>query len=71
MALWPGVLGYKPDTQVNIDYVPSLSDWKIAWDFVHFKGFLDQKMQMQFVWQASDSILAAAAGDRPGSTGCV
>jgi myo-inositol-1-phosphate synthase len=50
----PGV-----DSQVRIDYVKSLDDWKTAWDFIHFKGFLDTKMIMQFIWQGSDSALAA------------
>ena len=27
-------------TRVRIDYVPSLDDWKTAWDFIHFRGFL-------------------------------
>jgi len=47
------------DSQVRIDYVRSLNDWKTAWDFIHFKGFLDTKMIMQFIWQGSDSALAA------------
>jgi len=47
------------DSQVRIDYVPSLGDWKTAWDFIHFQGFLDTKMIMQFVWQGADSALAA------------
>ncbi len=46
-------------TRVSIDYVPSLVDWKVAWDFIHFEGFLGTKMNMQFTWQGSDSILAA------------
>jgi len=50
----PGV-----DSQVRIDCVKSLDDWKTAWDFIHFKGFLDTKMIMQFVWQGADSALAA------------
>jgi myo-inositol-1-phosphate synthase len=51
-----------PDIQhneVRIDYVPSLADWKTAWDFVQFEGFLDTEMTMQFTWQGSDSALAA------------
>lgn len=48
-----------PLTHVSIDYVPSLDDWKVAWDFIHFRGFLDTKMSMQFIWQGSDSVLAA------------
>jgi myo-inositol-1-phosphate synthase len=53
------MLGYKPHTHIGIDYVPSLGDWKVAWDFVHFEGFLGTKMNMQFIWQGCDSILAA------------
>jgi myo-inositol-1-phosphate synthase len=46
-------------THVAIDYVPSLQDWKTAWDFVHFEGFLGTRMTLQFTWSASDSALAA------------
>jgi myo-inositol-1-phosphate synthase len=46
-------------THVAIDYVPSLQDWKTAWDFVHFEGFLGARMTLQFTWSASDSALAA------------
>jgi len=46
-------------THVGIDYVPSLGDWKTAWDFVHFEGFLGVRMSLQFTWQGSDSALAA------------
>jgi myo-inositol-1-phosphate synthase len=45
--------------QVAIDFVPSLRDWKTAWDFVHFEGFLGAQMSLQFTWQGSDSALAA------------
>ena len=38
---------------------PSLHDWKTAWDFVHFEGFLGARMSLQFTWQGSDSALAA------------
>ncbi|QDV08723.1 Inositol-3-phosphate synthase [Planctomycetes bacterium Poly30] len=48
-----------PHTQVSIDYVPSLGDWKTAWDFIHFEGFLGAKMSMQFTWSGCDSALAA------------
>lgn len=50
-----------PEThsRVRIDYVPSLDDWKTAWDFIHFQGFLQTKMSLQFTWQGCDSILAA------------
>jgi len=46
-------------SQVGIDYVPSLQDWKTAWDFVHFEGFLGARMSLQFTWTGSDSALAA------------
>jgi myo-inositol-1-phosphate synthase len=46
-------------THVGIDYVPSLADWKTAWDYVHFEGFLGAKMSLQFTWTGSDSALAA------------
>lgn len=46
-------------SHVGIDSLPSLDDWKIAWDFIHFEGFLGTKMSMQFSWQGCDSILAA------------
>jgi len=46
-------------TQVGIDYVPSLHDWKTAMDFIHFEGFLGAKMSLQFTWAGSDSALAA------------
>lgn len=55
----PNILGYEPATKVSIDYLPSLDDWKVAWDFIHFEGFLGVRMSMQFTWQGSDSILAA------------
>ncbi len=46
-------------SRVRIDYVPSLGDWKTAWDFIHFTGFLGARMTMQFTWQGCDSALAA------------
>jgi len=55
----PGILGYPVHTHVGIDFVPSLHDQKTAWDFIHFRGFLDVKMSLQFIWQGYDSILAA------------
>lgn len=53
------ILGYTPHSRVRIDYVPSLDDQKTAWDFVHFRGFLGTKMNVQFIWQGYDSLLAA------------
>jgi myo-inositol-1-phosphate synthase len=52
-------LGYDLHTGVSIEYVPSLGNWKTAWDFIHFKGFLGTKMSLQFIWQGCDAILAA------------
>jgi myo-inositol-1-phosphate synthase len=49
----------KLHTEVGIDFVPSLHDWKTAWDFIHFEGFLGARMSMQVTWQGSDSALAA------------
>ncbi|WP_440006068.1 inositol-3-phosphate synthase [Halomicrococcus sp. SG-WS-1] len=45
--------------RVRIDYTPSLNDWKTAWDYIHFEGFLNTEMTMQFTWEGSDSALAA------------
>jgi myo-inositol-1-phosphate synthase len=53
------IVGGTPTTKVGIDYVPSLDDWKVAWDYIHFRGFLGTKMSLQFSWCGSDSILAA------------
>lgn len=53
------ILGYRPHSKVSIDYVPSLGDQKTAWDFIHFEGFLNTRMSLQFTWQGSDSALAA------------
>lgn len=43
----------------DIRYVPSLGDWKTAWDLIHFQGFLGTPMTMTFTWQGCDSALAA------------
>ncbi|MHC5108988.1 MAG: inositol-3-phosphate synthase [Planctomycetota bacterium] len=51
--------GKRTTRRVSIDYVPSLQDWKVAWDFIHFEGFLGTKMNLQFTWHGSDSVLAA------------
>jgi myo-inositol-1-phosphate synthase len=53
------IVGYKPQTHVSIEYIESMDDWKTAWDHIHFRGFLNVKMMMQFTWQGCDSILAA------------
>jgi myo-inositol-1-phosphate synthase len=53
------IVGYKPQTLVSIEYIPSLDDWKTAWDHVHFRGFLGTKMILQVIWQGCDSLLAA------------
>jgi len=53
------ILGYDHHNAVRIDYTPSLGDWKTAWDHIHFQGFLETEMKMQFTWEGSDSALAA------------
>ena len=58
-GLLENILGYPLHTHVGIDYVPSLKDLKTAWDFVHFEGFLNFKMSLQFTWQGCDAVLAA------------
>jgi myo-inositol-1-phosphate synthase len=55
----PSILGYEPHMIVRIDYVPTLGDWKTAWDLVQFDGFLGTPMTLQLTWQGSDSALAA------------
>ncbi len=47
------------EARTGIEYVASLGDWKIAWDHVHFEGFLGTKMRLQFCWEGCDSALAA------------
>jgi myo-inositol-1-phosphate synthase len=53
------LLGYAPHSRVGIEYVPSMGNWKTAWDHIHFQGFLGTKMTAQFIWQGCDSVLAA------------
>jgi myo-inositol-1-phosphate synthase len=53
------IVGYKPQTHVSIEYIESLDDWKTAWDHIHFQGFLNTRMILQFIWQGCDSLLAA------------
>lgn len=53
------ILAGAPATHVGIDFVPSLGDRKLAWDFIHFQGFLGAEMSLQFIWQGVDSLLAA------------
>lgn len=53
------ILGPEVQSRVGIDYVPSLGETKIAWDHIHFEGFLGGRMSLQFVWSAADSLLAA------------
>nr|WP_233204260.1 inositol-3-phosphate synthase [Halegenticoccus soli] len=54
-----GILDEPFHNRVRIDYTPSLNDWKTAWDYVRFEGFLGTEMTMQFTWEGSDSALAA------------
>ena len=53
------MLGYQPQSHISIEYIQSLGDWKTAWDHIHFRGFLNTPMTLQFTWQGCDSILAA------------
>jgi myo-inositol-1-phosphate synthase len=53
------ILGQNLHARVGIEYVPSLGNWKTAWDYIHFRGFLGTKMVAQFIWEGCDSILAA------------
>ncbi len=52
-------LGYQPQGQTRIDYVPDIGDFKTAWDLVTFQGFLDTPMRLEFTWHGCDSALAA------------
>ena len=54
-----GILDEPFHNRVRIDYTPSLDDWKTAWDYIHFEGFLGTEMRMQFTWEGADSALAA------------
>ena len=53
------MLGYPVEGPIHIDYVEDLGDWKTAWDYITFEGFLGTKMTMQFTWEGCDSALAA------------
>jgi myo-inositol-1-phosphate synthase len=53
------ILGHAPQSLVSIEYIRSLGDWKTAWDHIHFQGFLNTPMTLQFTWQGCDSLLAA------------
>ncbi len=58
-AILASLLSPRPDTHTAIEFVASLHDWKTAWNHVHFAGFLNTPMALQFTWQGCDSILAA------------
>ncbi len=53
------ILGYSPEAHVGIDYLPSFGDWKVAWDYIQFRGFAGVDMTMTFTWRGSDTALAA------------
>jgi myo-inositol-1-phosphate synthase len=53
------VLGYQPEGNTRIDYVPDIGDLKTAWDLVTFSGFLGTRMRLEFTWHGCDSALAA------------
>jgi myo-inositol-1-phosphate synthase len=44
---------------VEIEYVPSIGDWKTAWDHIHFEGFLGVRMALELTWRGADTALAA------------
>jgi len=44
---------------VEIEFVPSIGDWKTAWDHIHFEGFLGTRMTLELTWRGADSVLAA------------
>ena len=48
------ILGYSPQTLVSIEYIESLGDWKTAWDHIHFRGFLNTPMVLQFTFETID-----------------
>ncbi|GHJ49561.1 myo-inositol-1-phosphate synthase [Catellatospora sp. TT07R-123] len=52
-------LGYEPEGQTRIDYVPDIGDLKTAWDLITFSGFLGSRMRLEFTWHGCDSALAA------------
>jgi myo-inositol-1-phosphate synthase len=54
--LGPDKLGSE---HVAIEYVPSIGDWKTAWDHIHFEGFLGTRMALELTWRGADSALAA------------
>ena len=53
------ILGDDVETAVNIDYLPSYGDWKVAWNSIHFRGFGGAAMTMEFTWRGCDTALAA------------
>ena len=53
------MLGADSFVRTDIQYVPSLGDFKTAWDLIHFKGFLGTEMTLSLTWQGCDSALAA------------
>lgn len=57
--LFEEILGYSPQVLTSIEHIESLGDWKTAWDHIHFRGFLETPMTLQFIWQGCDSLLAA------------
>ena len=53
------MLGYAPQTLVTIEHIPSMRDWKTAWDHIHFTGCLGTGKTMQLTRQGCDALLAA------------
>lgn len=59
VACLEAILGYPVEGPLTIENVPDLGEWKTAWDYVSFEGFLGTRMRMQFTWEGCDSALAA------------
>ncbi len=57
-AALSAILGYAPEAHVDIEYVPSYGDWKVAWDRIVFEGFGGAHMTLEMTWRGSDTALA-------------
>jgi myo-inositol-1-phosphate synthase len=53
------IVGESPYSITEIEYFPSLVDNKMAFDFIHFRGFLGTPMKFYFIWDAIDAIVAS------------
>jgi myo-inositol-1-phosphate synthase len=53
------MLGHQVEGAVHIDCVPTLGEWKTAWDHIAFEGLFGTPMTLQLTWHGCDSALAA------------